>query len=220
MNLRSVYQLNEALSKDLSWRKRELIAIKSSYDGSSGLIKNTFGKMLHVSIYSHWEGFIKISASAYIFYLNKQGLKLNLLHPHFQILQIFERFKLNRGEAFEQFLNYANQVLEGTSVENFKISNVDKHIHTESNLNYKVFLKLIRGIGINDSFYAPKQQLIDNQIVEPRHRIAHGENYFLDHELLIQAYEAVFELLDNFKTDIENAVSEKKYLKLNTHKKL
>ncbi len=68
MNIRTVDQLNEFLSGEIIWRKKELTALrslvesaKSSTDKQNALIRSGM-----TVLYAHWEGFVKAAASAYL----------------------------------------------------------------------------------------------------------------------------------------------------------
>lgn len=87
-------------------------------------------------------------------------------------------------------------------------------IDTESNLKAHVFEQIAASIGINLNAYESRFNLIDESLVARRNRIAHGEYLDIDSNGWRTLADDVIALMRNFKTDIENAASLSRFLKV------
>ena len=79
-NIRTLIDLNECLSTDLAWRKKELSLLKGlietkSFDKSKRNVLIRSGITL---LYAHWEGYIKCAASAYLEFVSNVARRENL----------------------------------------------------------------------------------------------------------------------------------------------
>ena len=66
--IRTLNDLNERLSEDLVWRKKELSVLKGLIETNS-FTQNKTNALIRSGIallYAHWEGYIKCAASAYL----------------------------------------------------------------------------------------------------------------------------------------------------------
>jgi hypothetical protein len=77
MKIRSIDELSNALSDQLSWRKKELSQIKYLVDTARipTKKKNVILRSGIAMIYAHWEGFIKIGGRYYLEYIDSKRLK-------------------------------------------------------------------------------------------------------------------------------------------------
>ena len=77
MSIRTLEQLYDKLSDELTWRKKELTSLKLLSE-SSGIATDRQIALLRALVallYAHWEGFIKNASSAYIEYVSFQRLR-------------------------------------------------------------------------------------------------------------------------------------------------
>jgi MAE_28990/MAE_18760-like HEPN len=86
-------------------------------------------------------------------------------------------------------------------------------ISAQSNLNSIVFTNIVDWIGIDSAPYAPRFVLIDKTLLETRNGIAHGKYLVIDPARFESLADEVLELLRWFKTDVENAVANKSFLR-------
>ena len=86
-------------------------------------------------------------------------------------------------------------------------------ISAESNLSSTVFINIAGWIGIDPDRYSTRLALIDKTLLESRNNIAHGEYLVIDRPRFESLTTEVLEMLRWFKTDIENAVVSKSFLK-------
>lgn len=207
MKIRSLLELNDIISRELSWRKKELITL-------SILVKKRREHervaLLRASIpilYAHWEGFIKNTASYYLQYVSRKKLKYSDLQSNFIALAC--------KSALQESLQ-SNKILLLRQVVDFLMCNqqevskipYDNVIDTGSNLNSEVFINILHQIGLSyDSFYLTKELAIDGALLKKRNAIAHGEKLDVTEEEFSELSQLVVELLEYFRNHVENAAA-------------
>lgn len=207
MKIRTTSDLVDKLTDDFAWRRKELtlllFEVKSSKD-------KTLPKAIRaglVLLYAHWEGFIKNTSQFYLTFVNQQKLDINELSYCFvasvlrtKIIEDFE--KTNRYSKHSEFIEYFLEL------PNKRFSpEISTTVQTKSNLNSEVLQGIFALIGIDHSHFATKNNLIDNQLVNYRNTIAHGQNLAelfnkSDYEHL---HDEVLGMMSIFKTLVENA---------------
>ena len=95
----------------------------------------------------------------------------------------------------------------------FRSANVPykKVIDTKSNLSSTVLLDIISALGLDGSQFATRLKFIDNNLVNPRNHIAHGESMELTVDEYILLHDGVINLIETFRTEIENASVLRRY---------
>jgi hypothetical protein len=217
--------LQDKLDKNLSWRKKELTIIKSNILSSNGEMLLTALRSGITLLYAHWEGYIKLASREYLKYLNAQNLQCCTMIDNLFILYLKKTVKdakrSNKSLVHAQIYNkilYDNENI-------FKVDVMDKDIvDTESNLSYEVLRDILFSLGFDERGYELKQHFIENNLLEKRNRIAHGEYVnFLSSQTnaedkakdeFNQLYREVFELIEKFKEQILDAALYEKYKKV------
>ncbi len=82
-------------------------------------------------------------------------------------------------------------------------------IQTNSNLNSDVLFDIVTSLGLDYQPFESKPNFIDKWLLSTRTEIAHGQYLEFDHPAYVELSDEVLQLLDMFKTQIENAVTEK-----------
>ena len=82
MNIGSLLQLTRSLDKQLSWRKKELTALKFWVENGEENVRNTIMRASLCLLYAHWEGFIKEAATRYVRFVAQQGLQFRDVTPN------------------------------------------------------------------------------------------------------------------------------------------
>lgn len=214
MKIRTTYELDESIDKDIKWRKREFTTLKFLINRCRNHEKEVLIRSAIVLLYSHWEGHIKHCALAYLNYLNSKGYSYNQLKENFLLLSLSDKF--NEGFSIKKFPSQKEiyDYFLSPRHESFCIKE-DSVIDTKSNLKYEIVLNILQQLGLDDQVYALKQNFIDSKLLRCRNHIAHGE--FIPIADLIDTYnELEIELLNMiqiFQNLIKNAASNKDYLK-------
>ncbi|MGB3654658.1 MAG: MAE_28990/MAE_18760 family HEPN-like nuclease [Rivularia sp. (in: cyanobacteria)] len=213
MKLKTTEQLNDRLSKELAWRKKELAEVKSLIETKS--FSSSKHKALIRSgiclIYAHWEGFVKLAANSYLEYVTTQKLSYEKLASNFLALAMKERLneakETNKPSLYipvcDFFLDELNQ----------RCKLPKDVISTASNLSSEIFKEITYILGIDFSPYSTKSVLIDTKLLKTRNEIAHGEYSITDKEEYLELHTEIIAMLDLFRNQIENAAINKDYMR-------
>ena len=211
MRIRTEEQLSDRLAKDLTWRKKELSAMKSLIEAKN--VSDQRHKVLLRSgvciLYSHWEGFVKLAANSYLEYVISKKLTYQELSSNFLALAMKEKLK----EAKEThkpslYIPVCEFFLSELNHRSILPKNV---ISTGSNLSSEILKEITYILGIDFSIYSTKSRVIDTQLLKTRNEIAHGEDSVFDRAEYLEVHREILEMLDIFCTQIENAASQKKF---------
>ena len=211
MNNRTPELLNETLSEELAWRKKELstLLLLAEDRNNSPAKRNALVRAGIALLYAHWEGFIKAASAAYLEFVAAQRLKYNELAPNFVALGM--RAELNEaGAAFKSEIHnrvadfFINRLSEESKIPY-------KEMIRTSNLNAMELKNIVAMLGLDYSSYALKQNLIDEQLLYSRNNIAHGNYMRVELADYIEWQEQVISMLDLFRNQIENAAIMESY---------
>lgn len=206
--IRTLEELQQILDDDLIWRKKELITIKSLIVGSSEAVNSCYIRSGITLLYAHWEGFIKNAGSAYLTYVSSQRLKYAEIATNFVAI------------ATKKLLNDARESNKSsiyTQVVDFLVTGLDEkcrfptEIETKSNLSSSVLKEIIHSLGLDYSYYATKEHLIDETMLASRNSIAHGRYLLIDKDTFVETHQTIIGLLTLFSNQISNAASMKVY---------
>ena len=210
MNTGSLLRLTRSLDRQLSWRKKELTALKFWVENGDENVRNTIIRASLCLLYAHWEGFVKEAAIYYVRFVAQQGLKFRDVTPNLVSLGL-------RGEIHNAGLSNSailhtklTQKMIGELEEDFA-PDWNKAIDTQSNLNWKALLEVLCMVGVSSDKYLSKEQIIEERLIKNRHSIAHGRGVNIDQEDYDDLHALVVELLDLFRNDLETAAEKGQY---------
>lgn len=214
MKIRTLNDLQDAVDKEMAWRKHELSAVRSNVATARNHAKDTAIRAGIALLYAHWEGGIKNMATYYLEYVAMQGLPYGRLKPNFLAISI--------KKDLASFTESNKSTIHTTVVSDVLQKQADKAripvdgvIKTASNLNSSIFVEIMATIGLDDSQYQSSYKLIDEILLSKRNSIAHGERLealSLDESRYFEIHEKVLNLLIQFATDISNAASLRLFL--------
>lgn len=204
MKIKTKEQLTDFLDQEIAWRKKELTTIKSQVEKSNPKLETTAIRSAIVLLYAHWEGFLKKSAEAYLEYVINRKLKYKDIAVNFIALAIRQKMldfeQSNKATIHNQILEY----IFSCDNENVQISR-ENVIKTKSNLNSIILKELMTTIGLDFSPYETKSKMIDEQLLNYRNNVAHGQYLEIDAKEYLNLHDEIRKMIDDFKTDIENA---------------
>ena len=214
LNVKTLMHLDEALDRDLSWRKKEFSTIKILAESAHGSSKEVLMKAAIALMYSHWEGHVKYCAMVYLNYIKKLGIPLSRLNQNFLEIAIgsaFDRdnFKLSSWENQSKICNFITNC-EG----NFSVKE-EFVIDTKSNLKSYVYVNILNQLGLKSTYIETREKFIDSTLLQLRNEISHGDK--VDIVVLREDFELIkdslFEMIEEFHNLIKNSASNKSYLK-------
>ncbi|MCD8149106.1 MAG: hypothetical protein LUE92_05980 [Clostridiales bacterium] len=181
-------ELRAALEVELAWRQEELAFFKNQLNNIAERNKDKYRKSLVLILYSHMEGFIKISLQTYIQFINSQDLNRKDVNTGLMVAGMHKEF--NAYENLDRKSEYFRKELPEDSrlhrlfrrvdfmekVEDLKDKKLiidDQIIDTESNLWYIVLQKNLYKIGLPIDLFDSYKRDID-ALVNRRNSIAHG----------------------------------------------
>ena len=210
--LKTADLLLDYLDQDMAWRIKEVHQFKTTVDSASGKNIDAHIRAGVSMLYAHWEGFIKGAANAYVNYVSYRANRNCDLSPCFVALGMKARLaSANSSSKSEVVINAVNYLIDEMN-QPIRLPRSDA-ISAESNLNSTVFLNIVGWIGIDATPYSTRFPLIDTTLLESRNHIAHGEYLSITAERFYNLIEEILEMLRWFKTDIENAVVRKAFLR-------
>ncbi len=198
-------KMQNDLDRDLSFRKKEIIAhsqlLNSTEDESQEKFLLRFGIVL---LYAHWEGFLKKGTKLVLaFYQNISQDKIPqetftaFLSGYLQKIQHDPKSNTKNNDLISFIKDNTGQ----QSLKNIDIKNCFRF---ESNVNYDILDKIMFICCCKKDF-SLKKNLIDIELVNIRHSIAHGDFVPVKIEDFIRIKNEILELLEDFKEIALNA---------------
>ena len=148
----------------------------------------------------------------YVCYVVSRGLRLRDLAPNFLTLALLPSIQQFHQTSFASLHASITEDVNSQLSERFNID-CERVISTRSNLNSVVLREILQFVGIESNRYATKNLILDERLLKNRNRISHGESFYLDIESVdyISLHETIVNLLQQFRTDLENAAAQQKF---------
>ncbi len=207
---RTPASLNEILDVDFSWRRKELAIFKNLVPNQSNDIQKATIRAGIVLLYAHWEDFIKKTANTYYEFLSYQNHKIKDYQNN--LVAILLKYELNNiienkrnskeSELIEKIINQFDEIAHFPNKAPIKTSN----------LNYEVLEDVCALTQVDiERLELPKQVIQD--LLEHRNTIAHGHYLRISFEDFQEIYKKIISVLFEFKSEVSNSASLKRYLK-------
>jgi hypothetical protein len=208
--IRTFEDLEQRLTDDLSWRRKELLDLNSLIRSKSYNVLLRSGVVL---LYAHWEGYIKTAASSYLEFVSRQKLTYNELATNFVAVAMKARLdEAKESNKATVFTEVAYFIL--TQGNERSIIPYEKVVSTDSNLSSLILREITCLLGLDYSPYKLKEKLIDEQLLKRRNMIAHGESLAslsLDRDEYQQLHSEILAVMQDFRTQVENHAIQKLY---------
>lgn len=205
--IHTLEEFNDMLQKDISWRKKEILEIRTSLDKKTIIL----GRVLVVFLYAHWEGAVKAACKYLFMYINGQETTCNQLSNTFFSLYLYNKLFNKSLFKGQKTLTQVVDSLRNNPHERFCV----KEVNTKSNLGSKVIEEITTSIGINyNAQLGTKQNFIDKKLVSGRNSVAHGDNEIhLNKEEIEIILNETLELMNIVQNEVIEIAEKKIYLK-------
>lgn len=176
-SIRTADLLYERISDDLAWRQREIVLFNSRLKNDE--FEKTLLRSSVALLYAHWEGFVKNACGFYLSFLASKRLSFQQLRPELAALALRKRLR-EAGDSKKAAIHteLVKDVRE-RATERARIPTSGDAIRTESNLSSRVLTEILISLGCDAARYEIYADLIDDQLVAARNRIAHGDNSYI-----------------------------------------
>ncbi len=211
MKIRSIDELEDLVSSEYAWRRKELTNLRGIALSAKKSTSNNLLRSLIPILYAHWEGFVKQVSIAKLTYLVSKGIKYKDLNESFLAYAAFEAFA---GQIPAKRFEAISKIAKGDIGLDAPMKlNPEKYIDTKSNLNSEVLKEISLKVGIDYAIFELKENMIDERFLGLRNKICHGEIVIVTKIEFDNLYAEVICLIDLFKNLILNSVHTKSYLK-------
>lgn len=214
MKIKKIEKLQDLLDKDMAWRKKELIDIRSLIHSTQNPTLCRVGIAL---LSAHFEGFIKQAANYYVIYVSSQNLKLSQLQTNFVAICLGKDFKpCGESDKITVYQAAIDKFLIKYATHNFRVNYSPEKpiISTESNPSSNVVKNIFDSIGLDYSPYETKSHYIDADLLSNRHSVVHGEKIRIEISDFDQTFKIITGIMQHFSEQILEAAINKKYLKV------
>lgn len=212
MKIRHQEQLYDELTKDISWRKKELASIRTLLSKNKNLSKDTILRAGIALTYAHFEGFIKQAASIYLNYLSYARLKLSDAVPSIIAMELKAQLSSAvNTKNIEELIKVVNLLQDKPDERCSNLLNYK--IETDANLNFTRLKNIAIALNLGYESYEPLEKMIDENLLATRNVIAHGDYLTIDETGFLDLQGKILKIMEQFMDSITQAVTTKSYMK-------
>ena len=211
MKIQTADLLFDRIADDLSWRKKEISVFASQVAHGSPDVKRALLRAGVAMLYAHWEGFVKNSCHWYLCFLASRRLTFQQARPELAALAIRGRLtSLEPSKRIQGHVDVVRMIRE-EATSRLSIPTDREDVRTESNLSYRVLMDLLTSIGCPTEAYEQYEDLIDENLVSSRNRVAHGEGAFIAETEWSDLRDKVVMLMDQVANQVIDAAANELY---------
>jgi MAE_28990/MAE_18760-like HEPN len=189
------------LTRDITWRIREISDLKAAAKASDTVARPALLRALVTISYAHWEGHVRFSARKYLMHVALRKLPFSGLDLQFLRNYFLPRLGAISQKGFEERGQLVDAILAGGSNRFTQVN--EGLINTKSNLNHEVLLDICRVCGSDPAVFAPYENFIDVLLLKRRNSIAHGEDTFIAMEDLDTVSDTTIMLMRTFSNELQ-----------------
>lgn len=193
--------LAEQLSRDITWRIREISDLKAAIKAADHVAQTALLRATLAICYAHWEGHVRFAARKYLTHIALRKLLFSALAPQFLRNEFLPRLGALGQKGIQERGEVVDLILAGGTKRFSRVN--DDLINTQSNLNHDVLQNICRVCGTDASIFAEKADFIDVILLKRRNGIAHGEDTFIAVAELDQFTDGTIELMRLFSNQLQ-----------------
>jgi len=193
----TVDKLTARIDRELSWRKMELINLRSLVDQNQSnkhIIRAAFPL-----ICAHYEGFLKKAAALYLQHISDLMIPLIDLKHAFAPMSLSAEFTeckdSKRGTVRARVIAGYNTALQTPLI----VSNPSAFIDTESNPKPDVLKEILESLAIDSTPFHTKFTFINDSLLKNRHDIVHGEYCDIPYTEFQDVLSTTLDIIENIK---------------------
>lgn len=211
MAIRTLEQLEAALTTDLKWRRGEMYAFEKMVDAAREHERAALLRGALALVYAHWEGYVKRAGTVYLEYVSRKRLKLGELRPELAAValraQIAHLAEAKSSQSHSEIVSMLWDRVDDVVV----IPYGSATIRTRANLNFATFESIMHSLGCDVSHHRGQEHLIDERLLGSRNSVAHGERDYVDFEMWKDLRTAVEVILADVRTMLSNSAVYESY---------
>lgn len=139
------------LSRDLTWRIKEISDLKSAVLASDAIARSALLRALVTVAYAHWEGHVKFSAQKYLTHVALRKITYSALKRQFLRNDFLPKLATISQKNVKERGDLIDAILDGGDRRFVQIN--DNLINTRSNLNFEVLCDICRVCEIDPSIF-------------------------------------------------------------------
>lgn len=210
MKIRTLEDLVQAVDQDLAWRKKEISVFSRVVVKANGAAIDSTVRAGVALVYAHWEGFVKHAAESYVRFVALRRLGSNQLATPFVGQAVRKAFSKLSGSHSAEAINEMVDAVFRSSGQPCPIPTKDE-VNTRSNLSSDVLKDIVASLGLEYELFKSKENLLDEKLLGQRNKIAHGKYLDVSRDHFLDLKSNVVVLMDQFRSEIENAAAAGKY---------
>lgn len=197
--------LVDSMDADVGWRRLELSALRTGLSRAKGPAVDTAARTAIALAYAHWEGYVVKASRDLIDYV--AGLRLSYSELADNYVALCFAGKLTQAdESIRRVQRHVDVVTQMRRTDDqARFPSADKVISAEGNLKSDKFKDIVVRLGLNDEPFELHYNWLDSELLRRRNQIAHGEAGYADMDFALEALTVVTDLLDRYRTAIQNA---------------
>ena len=212
MKIRSKEALADRVYDDLSWRRKELSVFQGFVKKAEPHAQGALLRSSLALLYAHWEGSVKFNAHAYLCYLASLRLSFQQLRPELAAVALRARLNELTDSNKSELHTHVIQQIRDNGGERANVPSTREAIRTNSNLNFSTLCEILSSLGFDYSRYGDKADLIDEQLVAVRNRIAHGEEEYVRLTEWEEIKKNIFQVMEDIADQIVLGADNQTYL--------
>lgn len=194
-------ELADQLSRDLTWRIREISDLKAAILSSDSIARPVLLRALVTVAYAHWEGHVKFSAQKYLTHIALRKISYSLLARQFLRNDFLPRIGEVAQKGVRERGGLVDEIMDAGSRRFARVN--EKLINTKSNLNSDVLQDICVVCGVDYEIFIDYQNFIDVLLLRRRNSIAHGEDTFIELADLDDLADQTIALMRMFSNDLQ-----------------